>query len=259
MLGYDLTGPADAPVLVLGGSLGTTRRMWQPQLRALAGHFRVLRYDHRGHGRSPVSPGPYTVPGLGEDVLYLLDHLGVTRCHYAGLSLGGMVGMWLAATAPARVDRLALLCTAAHLPPADAWLARARQVRTGGMGSVTASVTARWFTPAYRVRAPAEVAAFSTALDATPAEGYAGCCEAIAAMDLRPLLPRIAAPTLVIAGADDPATTPREAAAIAGAVAGARLVVVPDAAHLASVEQAAVVTGLLLDHLITGGRRDGPL
>lgn len=249
MLGYDLTGPPGAPVLVLGGSLGTTRQMWRPQVAGLAEHFQVLRYDHRGHGDSPAPPGPYRVEELGADVLALLDHLGIARCHYAGLSLGAMVGMWLAATAPARIDRLALLCTAAYLPPARDWLDRAHRVRAHGTAGIAEAVVARWFTPEYRQSAPAEVAAARADLCGTDAEGYAGCCEAIAAMDLRPLLPRIAAPTLVVAGADDPATPPAQARAIAAAVPGARLVVLPDAAHLASLEQPAAVHRLLTTHL----------
>jgi 3-oxoadipate enol-lactonase len=253
MLGYDLTGPPTAPVVVLGASLGTTRAMWRPQLPALTAHFRVLRYDHRGHGSSPAPPGPYRVEQLGADVVELLDHLGIARCHYIGLSLGGMVGMWLAATAPDRVDRLGLLCTAAYLPPAVGWLERARQVRAAGMASVAGTVTERWFTPAFRTTAPGVVAAAVAEFSEIPADGYAACCEALAAMDLRPLLPRIVAPTLVIAGADDRATPPRYAETIAAAVPHARLAVLADAAHLASVEQPAVVNRLLLAHLPPGG------
>ncbi|MGH8828513.1 MAG: alpha/beta fold hydrolase, partial [Jiangellaceae bacterium] len=116
VLGYDVHGPADAPVVVLGSSLGTTRTMWDEQLPALSERYRVVRYDHRGHGRSPVPPAPYTVDDLGADLVALLDELGIVRAHHVGLSLGGIVAMWLAAHHPARVDRLALVCTGAHLP-----------------------------------------------------------------------------------------------------------------------------------------------
>lgn len=255
MLDFDLTGPAGAPVVVLGGSLGTTRAMWQPQLAALADRFQVLRYDHPGHGTSPVPDVPYRVEDLGADVVAVLDHLSIARCHYVGLSLGGMVGMWLAASAPERVERLALLCTAARLPPARDWLDRARRVRAHGMASVAGPVTARWFTAAFQARGPAEVAAFTAAFTRTTADGYAACCEAIAELDLRPLLPAISAATLVVAGADDPATPPRHGRAIAATVPDCRFEVIPDAAHLASVEQAAAVNRLLLDHLTTGGHR----
>jgi 3-oxoadipate enol-lactonase len=239
-----LTHAAQAPVLLLAGSLGSTVDMWLPQVPRLSRTLRVVRFDHRGHGRSPVPPGPYTVDDLGGDVLRLMDHLGVARAHVAGLSLGGMVGMWLAAHAPERVDRLALLCTAAHLPPAQGWLDRAAAVRTGGMAAVAEAVVDRWFTGAFTAREP-----YLAMVGACPVEGYAGCCEAIAAMDLRPVLGRIRARTLVIAGEQDPATPPAMAEQIVAAVPGARLVVVPGAAHLSNVEQSETVTRLLVEHL----------
>jgi 3-oxoadipate enol-lactonase len=249
MLAFQASGPADAPVVVLGGSLGTTGAMWAPQVAALRDEFRVVAFDHRGHGGSVPPPGPYAIEDLGQDVLALLDQLGVERVHYAGLSLGGMVGMWLAAHAPDRVDRLALLCTAAHLPPASGWQQRAATVRGNGMGAIADAVVARWFTPGFR---PDVVAAFTEMLVTIDAEGYAGCCEAIAGMDLRPVLGSITAPTLVIAGADDPATPASFAATIVDGLPSAELVVVSDAAHLASVEQADAVSALLHKHFTTG-------
>jgi 3-oxoadipate enol-lactonase len=246
---YEVAGPPDAPVLVLGGSLGTTLHMWQPLLDRLGERYRVVRYDHRGHGGSPVPPGPYTVDGLGRDVLAVLDALELDRVLYCGLSLGGMVGMWLAAHAPDRVRRLALLCTAAHLPPAEGWLTRAAQVRAGGTGSIAGTVLARWFTAPYLTAHADDVAGYRTMLAGVPAEGYAGCCEAIAAMDLRPLLPRITAATLVVAGLADPATPPDLGAQIAGAVPGARFAVVENAAHLAAVERPEAVARLVVEHL----------
>jgi 3-oxoadipate enol-lactonase len=248
-LAYVVDGPAEpagreVPVLLLGPSLGSSGAMWAPQVPVLARHLRVVRFDHRGHGRSPVPPGPYTVADLGRDVLALMDHLGIARAHYAGLSLGGMVGMWLAAHAPARIDRLALLCTAAHLPPAQGWLDRAAAVRAGGLAAVADAVLARWFTPEFTDTQP-----YRQMLLATPAEGYAACCEAIAELDLRPVLGTIAAPTLVIAGEQDPATPPELGQQIASAIPGATFVTVPRAAHLANVERAETVTGLLAAHL----------
>jgi 3-oxoadipate enol-lactonase len=248
-LAYDLTGPPDAPVLVLGSSVGTTRAMWQPQLDALTTDFRVLRFDHLGHGESPVPPGPYRIDDLGQHLVRLLDQLELARVSYAGLSLGGMVGMWLAAYHPERVDRLALLCTSAHLPPAEGWLRRARTVREEGLGAIVDQVLGRWFTPGFADRQPAVVQRLAAAFTATPAEGYAGCCEALAALDLRPVLADITAPTLVVAGADDPATPPPHGQLIADAITVARLEVLPDAAHLASVERADAVNDLLLGHL----------
>ncbi len=252
MLAYETTGPVDAPVLLLGSSLGTTRTMWEPQTAALAQDFRIVAFDHRGHGGSPVPAGPYAIEDLGRDVVALLDHLGVERAHYAGLSLGGMVGMWLAAFAPERIDRLALLCTAAFLPPAAGWHERAATVRAAGMGAIADAVVARWFTPGFRAARPDVVAAYTKALVAIDPEGYAGCCEAIAAMDLRPVLPRITAPTLVVAGEADPATPPGLASTIVDGVAHADLTVLPGAAHLASVEQADLVTGRLHRHFTAG-------
>jgi 3-oxoadipate enol-lactonase len=250
-LAASLTGPAGAPVLVLGNSLGTTRELWQPQLAALGARFRLLRYEHRGHGGSPAPPGPYTIAGLGGDVLALLDEHGIEAASYCGVSLGGMVGMWLAANVPSRIEALALCCTSAHLGPAGMWTGRAALVRSAGMAAVSQQAAGRWFTPAFAGRHPGTVASFVTTLDEQVVpEGYAGCCEAIAAMDLRPVLGSVAARTLVIAGADDPATPPWHGAVIAAAIPGARLRVIRGAAHLANVSQAAEVTAALLAHLI---------
>jgi 3-oxoadipate enol-lactonase len=160
-----------------------------------------------------------------------------------------MIGMWIAAAAPDRIAALGLVCTSAYLPPADGWRTRASQVRAAGMASVSAAVTGRWFTPAFAAREPGVIGEFRAELERTDPAGYAGCCEAIAEMDLRERLPGIAAPTLVLAGADDPATPPEHGAAIARLVAGARLDVIPATAHLATVEAADVVTGALMTHL----------
>src|SRR5215470_11025826 len=207
-----MSGPSGAPVLVLGNSLGTTMELWEPQLDVLGRRFRLLRYEHRGHGGSPAPPGPYAIADLGADVLALLDEFEVATAYYAGVSLGGMVGMWL--------------------------------------GSISKQVVARWFTSAYEAAHPGTVAWFVTTLqqDVAP-EGYAGCCDAIAAMDLRPLLASITAPTLVVAGAEDPATPPWHGAVIASAITRARLRVIRGAAHLANVSSAAEFAATLLAHL----------
>jgi 3-oxoadipate enol-lactonase len=241
-LGYDFAGPAEAPVVVLGPSLGTTRAMWDPQHAVLCQRFRVLRFDLLGHGGSAVPAGPYTVDQLAGEVLSLLK--GIERFHYVGLSLGGMIGMELAAAAPDRIGRLALLCTSAYLPPAQGWLDRADQVRAHGTVSVAETVAARWFTPDFTDRA-----AFVAMLAGTPDEGYAACCAAIAAMDLRPMLGRITAPTLVVSGHDDPATPPEHGRQIANAIPGARFVEIAGAAHLANVQRDTEVTALLTEHL----------
>ena len=250
-----MDGPAGAPVLVLGNSLGTTVAMWEPQLPALTGRFRVVRYDHRGHGGSPVPDGPYSLAELGGDVLALLDTLGLARVHLGGLSLGGMVAMWVAAHAPERVDRLALLCTSARLGPPEMWARRAETVVSQGVVAIADVIVGRWFTPAFAASSPDVVVWARKLLTGTPAGGYAACCAAVQTMDLVPALGSITAPTLVIAGAEDPATPPEHARAIAAGISGARLEIVPAAAHLANVEQPGAVTRLLLDFL-EGNRHD---
>jgi 3-oxoadipate enol-lactonase len=240
-------GPDGAPVLVLGSSIGTSTALWEPQVPALARRFRVVRYDHRGHGRSPVPPGPYELADLGGDVVALLDRLGVQRAHLGGLSLGGMVAMWVAAHAPERVDRLALVCTSAKLGPPALWAGRAAAVRTGGMAAIAEPVVARWFPHGYPD--DAMVDRMREVLLATPPEGYAACCAAIEVMDLEPVLPTIAAPTLVIAGGEDPATPPEHAERIAAAVPGARLAIVDGAAHLANLSHPEELTRLLRSFL----------
>ena len=245
-------GRADGPVVVLGTSLGTSTAMWEPQIPTLAERCRVVVLDHRGHGGSEVVEGPATIDDLGGDVLAKLGQLGIDRFSWVGLSLGGMVGMWLATRQPERVERMALVCTAAHLPPAEGWLERAATVRRDGTAAIADVVVGRWFTPGFAARSPAVVDAHRAMLLATSPEGYASCCEAIAGMDLRRDLPAATVPTLVIAGAADPATPPSFAEEIAGGIPGARLEVVPDAAHLASVERPAFVTKLLVDHLVEG-------
>ncbi|MDQ1664046.1 MAG: 3-oxoadipate enol-lactonase [Actinomycetota bacterium] len=249
-LRHDIHGSESAPVLVLAPSVGTLPEMWDPQLAAFAREFRVVRIAHRGHDEIDVPPGPYSLDDLGGDVLALLDSLGVDRFSWCGLSLGGMVGMWLAAHAPERVDRLAVCCTSAHLPPAQGWLDRAAKVRASGMSAVADAVVPRWFTPEFLAKRPGAVDRCRSMLLSVPAEGYAGCCEAIAAMDLRPLLASIQAPTLVLAGAQDLPTPLPHAETITSLVPGATLVVVEDAAHLATVQQPERCTEVLLNHLL---------
>ncbi|GLW06034.1 3-oxoadipate enol-lactonase [Microtetraspora sp. NBRC 13810] len=251
---HEILGDPGAPPLLLASSLGTTAAMWDPQVAELAARFRVIRYDHRGHGGSPVPAGPYTIADLGADVLALLDHLGIGRAHFAGLSLGGMTGMWLAAHAPERIDRLALLCTSARLGPPSVWTDRVEAVLRDGTGSIAEAVVGRWFTPGFAERRPDVVAAHVDMLRRTPAAGYAACCLAIRDMDLTGDLPAITAPTLVLAAADDPSTPPEpHARTIAAGIPGARLVTLADAAHLANVEQPGPVTAHLIDHLDHAG------
>ncbi|MER5884979.1 alpha/beta fold hydrolase [Streptomyces sp. NPDC001941] len=240
-----LDGPPDAPLLVLGPSLGTSLRLWEPQLAALARHFRVLRYDLPGHGGSPAYPLPAgaTVADLARPVLDLADGLGAGRFAYAGVSLGAAVGAHLAAHHPDRVSHLALVCTSAHFGDPAAWRARAALVRKEGLAALADAAPSRWFAdPDAPPPGAAELQADHRAADPG---AYAACCEALAALDLRPDLPRITARTLVVAGAGDRATPPAHARELAAAIPGARLVEVPGAGHLAGTERpGAVLTAL---------------
>ena len=197
---HTVEGPPDAPVLVLSNSLGTSLELWSENVAALARSFRVVRYDQRGHGNSEVPSEPFGVDELGGDVLRLLDDLGVERVSFCGVSMGGATGMWLAVNAPERIDRLVVACTAAKFGETDKWFARARIVREDGLGAIVDSILRRWFTPGFR---PDLVARFRADFLATPAEGYAACCEALSGWDYRERLGEIATPTLVLAGAHD--------------------------------------------------------
>ncbi|HEV7907763.1 MAG TPA: 3-oxoadipate enol-lactonase [Pseudonocardiaceae bacterium] len=245
-----IDGPSDGEVVVLSGSLGSDVRMWDPQVQPLTeAGFRVVRYDHRGHGGSPVPQGPYDLADLGGDVLALLDRLGVDRVHWVGLSLGGMVGMWLAQNHPQRLGGLVLFCTSAELGPAQMWADRARLVRAEGTQAVAVAGVQRWLTDGYRAAHPDRVAHLESMVAATPAEGYASCCGAIERMDLVGGLASIAAPTLAIAGAQDPSTGPDHLRRIADAVPGARVEVLDPGAHLVSYEQPEKASQLVIDHL----------
>jgi len=248
-LDHRLSGPEDAPVLVLSNSLGTTQELWELQLPVLGGRFRVLKYDHPGHGSSEPPAQPCTVEALTHSLVMLLDELGLERVSLCGVSLGGMVGMTLALEEPDRVDRLVLACTSAHLGPREAWEERARVVRAEGMEAIADAVVGRWFTPAFARDEPQKVARFRAMLSAAPPEGYARCCEAIAAWDVRERISAIAAPVLVIAGADDPATPVEHAELIASGIPGARLRIVERAAHLTNVERWHAFTHAVLEHL----------
>ncbi len=246
---YEFRGKRGSPALVFTGSLGTDLTMWEPQAERLKPRFCTLRDDIRGHGRSPVPPGPYSIDDLGSDVLALLDRLGIERASLCGLSIGGMISMWVAAHAPERVDRLVLCCTSAQLGPRDGWIERAATVRAEGVGAIADAVLGRWFTAAFAAAHPDVIERMRGILSSTDREGYASCCEAIADMDLRPDLPSITARTLVIAGADDPATPPEHGRLIADLVPGARFEVISPAAHLATIERPDLTTAMILRFL----------
>jgi 3-oxoadipate enol-lactonase len=242
---YRLDGPEEAPLVILGPSLGTTADLWLPQLPALTRAWRVLRYDLPGHGGAPVPDGPFTVDDLAGGVLALLDELGADRAAYAGVSLGGAVGTALALRAPGRVASLVLCCTSPRFGDPGPWRERAALVRREGTGPVADSAAARWFTPGFTGAEP-----YVAMLRATDPEGYAACCDALAGFDATARLGEVRAPALVIAGAQDGPTPPEgHADRLAAGIPGARLAVVDGAGHLANAERPDAVTAEITAHL----------
>jgi 3-oxoadipate enol-lactonase len=248
-LHYTVDGPTEAPVLLLGASLGTTGAIWQPQLPDLLARLRVVRYDHRGHGGSPQPPGPYQVDDLGGDVLALADSLGAARFHLGGVSLGSMVALWVAQHHAARVDRLVLAGTAARPGTPESWRSRAAIVREQGTAAIAETVVGRWLPESFAADHPQVRASLLDAVRSTPAEGYAACCDALATMDLEPELAKVTAPTLVIVGSDDQSTPAELGRAVAAGIPGARLAQIDGAAHLAHLSHAEQFTRLVLDFL----------
>lgn len=237
-LRYELAGPEQAPVLVLSHALGLDSAMWTPLVASLGRRFRLLLVDTRGHGGSPAPAGPYRIGELADDYVRLLDRVRIDRVSWCGLSLGGMIGMWLAANAPSRIDRLVLCCTASRLPPRAGWLDRAAGVRCAQTTAALVDQSLdRWLSNEFRRSHPEIANRCASTLLACDTEGYAGCCEAIAELDLRAELPWITAPTLVVAGMDDPICSVSASATLAGSIPGAGFLAVPGR-HLAVVESA---------------------
>lgn len=232
----EVTGPDGAPALMLSNSLGTTLHMWDAQIPAFSEKFRVVRYDRRGHGRSGVSPGPYSMARFGQDAIAIMDALGLQKVNWLGLSMGGMVGQWLGANAPDRIAKLILSNTTSHYADKAPWDLRIKTIREKGLGALADTVMTIWFTERFRKSNPDDVARMRAMLTATPPEGYIACCEAIRDMDLRDGLPSIKAPTMVIAGEHDPATNIGAGEYIRSHIPGAGMIVL-DAAHISNVEQ----------------------
>jgi 3-oxoadipate enol-lactonase len=253
-LASSLEGPDGAPVVILANPIGTRRAIWDAQARVLRGRYQLLRFELRGHGepgaRSDAPPGSYSIGELGTDVLGLMREHGVATAAYCGISIGGMIGLWLAANAPERITSLVVCCAAlTPMPSRQAWLDRAALVRSSGMAAISEMIPPRWFTPDFIAREPAAVSFVLDMLLGTDPGGYAGCGEAIAAMDLRPALGSIKAPTLVIAGAEDQAAPPRQGAKTAIGIPGSRLKVIRGASHLAPYQTPGPVTDAILAHL----------
>lgn len=245
---YRTDGARDLPCLVFSNSLGTDLGMWQAQASALAQRFHVVRYDTRGHGLSGSPPGPYSIAQLGGDVVALLDYLAIGKAHFCGLSMGGVTGQWLGVHAAQRLNRLVVANTAARVGTMEGWQARAAAVRAHGLEDIADTAASRWFTPEFVLRQPEIAAAMAAKLRAQNAEGYAACCDALAAADLRGTLHAIAAPTLIIAGEADPVTTLADAQAMQRAIPDARVTALP-ASHISSIEAPALFTLAVLAFL----------
>jgi len=248
-LHYRIDGNEHAPWLMLSHSLGVNLGMWAPQMDALLRHFRVLRYDTRGHGGSDLPTPSSGIDDLAQDAVDLLDHLDIAQTHFCGLSMGGMTGQALAALHPARVARLALCNTSPYMAPASDWDARIATVRNGGMAAIVDAVITRWFTTRFQAAAPDKIAIVREMLLHTSPAGYMACCGAIRDMDQRERVKTIGNATLVIAGGHDPATPPQDGRALAACIAGAKYVEL-DAAHLSNWEQADAFTGHLVEFLL---------
>ena len=232
---YVLEGQSGLPVLVFSNSLGANYSMWDSQAREFHKKFRILRYDTRGHGQSSATPGPYSIEQLAKDVVASLDELDLDRVHFCGLSMGGMIGMWLAINAPDRLNKLVLCNTGAKIGTLDAWNARIEAVRKNGMKSIAPAVVERWFTPAFRQKSLATISNTLKMIEEANADGYSACCAAIRDCDYREQVGAIRTPTLVISGAHDPATPPADGRFLAQQIPGARYAEL-NAAHLSNIE-----------------------
>ncbi len=245
----EVEGPERAPVLMLSNSLGTTLHMWDEQVAPFTRHFRLVRYDRRGHGKSGVPEGPYSMQRLGRDVVAVLDGLAIPKINWCGLSMGGMVGMWLGANANNRIDKLILSNTSSYFADKNGWNDRLKLVREKGLAAFAPANMERWFTKQFRERAPQIVKGVAEMFAATPLEGYLSCGAAVRDMDHRPLLAKITAPTLVIAGRYDPATPLEGNEFIRQHILGAKIAVL-EAAHLANIEQPKVYADTVLEFLL---------
>lgn len=244
-------GDEAAPALILSNSLGTTLEMWEPQVAAFSAGYRLIRYDTRGHGGSPVTAGPYSFDELGQDVLAVLDALRIERAAFCGISMGGHTGLWLGVHAGPRLSAIAVCNSAAKIGAEAAWRERASMVRSGGtvgMRTLADSAPGRWFTDGFIQAQPATVQRAQEGIAGIDPEGYAACCEALATSDLRADIGHIAVPTLLLAGASDPVTTVADAQAMQASIPGARVAVV-QASHLSNLEAPQAFNQAVLDFI----------
>ena len=247
-INVEVEGPENAPVLILSNSLGTTLHLWDGQVAPFIKHFRLVRFDRRGHGKSGLPKGPYSMEMLGRDVLAIMDGLGIRQANWCGLSMGGMEGMWLGANAPERFERLVLSNTSSYFADKKGWNDRLALVRDKGVPAFAAPNMERWFTKGFRERDPQAIAGMQAMFAATPLDGYIACGEAVRDMDHRDLLPRVKPPTLVIIGRHDPATVPEAGEYICKNIPGAEHFMI-DAAHISNIEQPHAFTDAVVGFL----------
>ncbi len=247
-LNVEVEGSDSAPALMLSNSLGTDLHMWDDQATEFAKHFRLIRYDRRGHGKSGASKGPYSFDRFGRDILAILDALKVKKVNWCGLSMGGMDGQWLGANAGDRVEKLVLANTNFYYADKGPWADRIKFVREKGLAPLVDANMERWFTKGFRERAPKTIARMTKMFLGCNLDGYIACVEAVRDMDFRASNPRVTAPTMVIVGTQDPATPPAAGEAIAQQIKGAKLVAL-DAAHISNVEQPRAFTEAVLNFL----------
>ena len=248
---YTLDGPADAPVVTLSHSLAADLAMWDPQMKALTTKYRVLRYDTRGHGGTDAPAGAYTLAQLAEDARALLQTLGITKTHWIGLSMGGMIGQTLALSSPGLFLSLALCDTSSRVP-AEArpvWQERIQTAETQGMDPLVEPTIGRWFTAPFREQRNDVVDPVRTRIRTTSPRGYAGCCAAIAQLDLTDKISAIKLPTLIVVGEEDPGTPVAASQAMHGKIAGSQLEIIKSAAHLSNLEQPEAFTRIITSFL----------
>lgn len=250
-IGWEEAGRSDGPAIVLIHSLGADRSMWQPQVEALGAGHRLLLVDVRGHGSSDAPPGPYSLDELAGDVLAVVDAAGPDRFHVCGISIGGLIAQWLAIHQAARLISLIASNTAARIGSADTWNARIEAIRTGGMESIREGVIARWFSPGFAAGEPEAFARANEVFSSTAPDGYAGCCSALAAADLRDEVGAITVPTLLVGGELDVSTPPAEIDWLGERIRGSRVVVIEGAAHLSNLDRPAEFNAAVQGFLAT--------
>jgi len=239
-IAYRFDGPVDGPVLLVANSLMANGSMWDWNVPALADRYRILRYDKRGHGRSSVVPGPYSIGQLADDAVGLLDALNIEKAHFMGLSIGGMIGQQLGARYPERILSLSLCNTASEMPPRSLWEDRFQIARTQGLAGLVDGTINRWFTAPFIARAPQDIEKVRQMIMGTNLEGYIGCGSAVRDMAQSTMLLKIKAPTLVLSGRHDPACTVEQGIVLNRLIDGSQMVIIEDAAHLSNIEQPAV-------------------